>query len=349
MSKNKIFTGVDLVKMFAAIGVVAIHTNLPFFNILGRLGVPFFAIVSSVFFFNKFNKVSTWNMQIKILFNFIKRIFLLYFIWQCLYIPLSALEIKKFLSQYGNINIHSILICILYFFFPALYNSKNVDVTFDLNGWGPSWYLLAVMVGIPIFVFCLKIFKSNKWVLGIICICLEIYFILVNEFEFIFKISPLLTHTFIRLFIYFFIGYIFSLYFSKVNLNNKYKIRLGILALLMLFLFMLENIIIHYIGGIYTSEEVITTVPTSVLLSLVSFNWNPHISNSIHIRNISTFLYCVQIWPLVIMQRVLEIYHLGNVSHLILFVTVMIISTMLYLVYAFLRRKGKFKFLKFMV
>lgn len=40
---KKYYTGIDLIKLFAAMGIVAIHTNLPFFNVIGRLGVPFFA------------------------------------------------------------------------------------------------------------------------------------------------------------------------------------------------------------------------------------------------------------------------------------------------------------------
>lgn len=38
---KKYYTGIDLIKLFAAMGIVAIHTNLPFFNVIGRLGVPF--------------------------------------------------------------------------------------------------------------------------------------------------------------------------------------------------------------------------------------------------------------------------------------------------------------------
>lgn len=50
---KKYYTGIDLIKLFAAMGIVAIHTNLPFFNVIGRLGVPIFAIVSSFFFFRR--------------------------------------------------------------------------------------------------------------------------------------------------------------------------------------------------------------------------------------------------------------------------------------------------------
>ena len=47
---KKVYTGVDLIKLIAALCIVAIHTGMPFFNVLGRLGVPFFTIVTSFFF-----------------------------------------------------------------------------------------------------------------------------------------------------------------------------------------------------------------------------------------------------------------------------------------------------------
>ena len=54
---NKItYKGVDCFKLLAAIGVVAIHSSLPIFETLGRLGLPYFAIITSFFFFPKFQE-----------------------------------------------------------------------------------------------------------------------------------------------------------------------------------------------------------------------------------------------------------------------------------------------------
>lgn len=41
MSKEKNLTGVDIFKLFAAFGVVAIHVGLPILKTFGRIGVPF--------------------------------------------------------------------------------------------------------------------------------------------------------------------------------------------------------------------------------------------------------------------------------------------------------------------
>lgn len=43
MKNKKLYKGVDIFKLIAAFGVVAINTGVDFFNILGRLGVPFFS------------------------------------------------------------------------------------------------------------------------------------------------------------------------------------------------------------------------------------------------------------------------------------------------------------------
>lgn len=46
---KKEYSGVDLFKLLAAIGVIAIHTDMPILRIISRLAVPFFAIISSFF------------------------------------------------------------------------------------------------------------------------------------------------------------------------------------------------------------------------------------------------------------------------------------------------------------
>ena len=49
------FDMIDFVKLLMAIGVVGIHSGVIGLQTLGRLGVPFFLITSSYFFFTKFD------------------------------------------------------------------------------------------------------------------------------------------------------------------------------------------------------------------------------------------------------------------------------------------------------
>ena len=54
MNVKKLYKGIDVFKLIAALGVVAIHTEINFLDVLGRLGVPFFVIISSFFFFKHY-------------------------------------------------------------------------------------------------------------------------------------------------------------------------------------------------------------------------------------------------------------------------------------------------------
>lgn len=67
---NKELSGVDLFKVIAAGGVVAIHCGVPFLQQLGRLGVPFFVIISSYFFFSHYFNLSNHTEKKKYLLKF---------------------------------------------------------------------------------------------------------------------------------------------------------------------------------------------------------------------------------------------------------------------------------------
>lgn len=58
MNVKKLYKGIDIFRLVAALGVVTIHTGIKFFDILGRLGVPFFVIVSSFFFFKHYFRLN---------------------------------------------------------------------------------------------------------------------------------------------------------------------------------------------------------------------------------------------------------------------------------------------------
>lgn len=107
---KKYYTEIDLIKLLAAIGIVAIHTNLPFFDVIGRLGVPFFAIVSSFFFFRKWLSVANKKDMLN---KYLRRITYLYLLWQLIYIPFVLKAFAKIMQKLGEINLKNILIYIL--------------------------------------------------------------------------------------------------------------------------------------------------------------------------------------------------------------------------------------------
>lgn len=129
---------IDIVKLIFAYLVVAIHTE-PFgfsflldkgFGIITRICVPFFFVASSYFFFLKNGSPI----------RYIKRIFILYFVWSLIYLPFDLPELK-------DMSIWQILV--KYF-------------------WGGNghalWYLCGSMVGFVI-VYALSRVLSPKKVL----------------------------------------------------------------------------------------------------------------------------------------------------------------------------------------
>lgn len=346
MANKRVYTGFDLIKLLAAICIIAIHTKAPFLNIIGRLGVPFFAIVSSILFFNHYQQLTTDEEQSRYLKKFCKRIFLLYISWQVLYIPIAIRQFRVIISSLGGVSIKNLLIYLCDFIFPAIYNSKGVDITQDANGWGPSWYLLASIIAMSVLIYLFRLFNQQiRWVF-LFCLLIEIYLVLADEFSPWTHLNPIFNHTFLRLLIYFCLGYIIVNYRSQITTWNT-KV-LNRILILFIFIFIIENLLVHYYSGTYNTEEVITTVPTGFLLAVFAAKIKPNLHYSAQIRHLSTFLYCFQIWPIVIMRKLFKI--IGWEKHyLLLFIIVLIISFGIAFLYEQCRQRYKWKFLKYLI
>lgn len=64
--------------------------------------------------------------------------------WQIIYLPLAVEYFKRLVIE-GNVSIFKY---IYYFVYPG-YTSAN--------GWGQSWYLIAMLMGLPVFMGIYKI------------------------------------------------------------------------------------------------------------------------------------------------------------------------------------------------
>ena len=203
---RKLYKGIDTFKLIAALGVVAIHTEIKFFDILGRMGVPFFVIISSFFFFKHYFRLNK-NIQRK---NYIKkflvRLGLLFLTWEVFYIPLALKEFLKISSK--KIEVKSLLLYIFDFFYPVPSNA---------NGWGPSWYLIAMFMALPIFIGVFYLLRKNLIVLGILCIIIEFYFVCANGYGYLTHWSTLGTYGFPRVMIYIYLGMLFAKVKDKIN------------------------------------------------------------------------------------------------------------------------------------
>ena len=336
---KKSLTGIDIFKLLAALGVVAIHTGLPFFKILGRLGVPFFIVISSYFFFRHYLKLS--NVEaVKYLKKFIFRIGLLFLTWEVFYLPLAIYNNLKFINQTKDSFsiLHIICKIIFDFFYPVPSNG---------NGWGPSWYLLAMIIGLPLFVFIYKLLKTNLMILGLIVLLIEIYYILANGYGYLTHLSTLGTYAFPRVMVYIFMGLLLVHFKSKINqINIKYIVKISFLLIL---LFLGENFLIKNMGGAINSEEVFTTVPSSFSMTTLALKWNPNIKHTIQYRNFSTFLYCIQQWLLVIYGKYLPLIINYKLISVIEFIIIILTSLLIFKMYIFIKEKTHWRFFNYMI
>lgn len=338
MSSKKLYRGIDVFKLIAAFGVVAVHTGINFLNTLGRIGIPFFVIISSFFFFQHYFKLSNAEKRKEYVKKFVKRLCLLFLTWEFFYIPLAVREYVKINFERG-FTIKTLLVYVFDFFYPVPSNA---------NGWGPSWYLIAMCMALPIFISIFYLLRKNWVILGIFCVLIEIYYIGANGYGFLTHWSTLGTYGFPRVFIYIYIGMLIAKFRNKIN-EYSFKKCFGCFSSILI-LFLIENFIIGILGGVFTSEEVVTTAPTALVGSLVAIKWQPNIANTVNARNFSTFLYCAQQWEIVVWRSFIHIFSITFLeTNLIEFMFVVISSYIFYLLYRWIRNKTKWKFWTYMV
>lgn len=332
---TKVYRGVDIFKLGAAIGVVAIHTEMPFLEIIGRLGVPFFVIISGFFFFKHYLKLDNKLSKIEYLKKFESRILFLFLTWQVIYLPLAFKKTQLFFIANGA-SIRSVA----KYIFDFLFRLSPTDV----NGWFPSWYLMAMMIGLPIFVFLYS--KLNIILLGIISIIFEIYFILSSEFSFITHLSNRYKAVFPRVFIYLYIGLLIAKNISKCLRKNIDLYFNSTIVLMVLFL--LENYLVFKWGGKITSDETILTVPTSTIVTILALKYEPtNIQSTKEIRSFSTFLYCSQVWCIFVSRHFLHFN--GILNEVSIFCLTIILSWIGYVIYVKIKQKTQWSILNFMV
>lgn len=336
MGSKKLYKGIDVFKLMAALGVVAIHTEVNFFEILGRLGVPFFVIVSSFFFFKHYFRLNSSVQRKDYIKKFLMRLGLLFLTWEFFYIPFAII---KFMIINNRITIRSVSLYIFDFFYPVPSNA---------NGWGPSWYLIAMFMALPIFIGLFYLLRNNLIVLGILCVIIEFYFVCANGYGYLTHWSTLGTFGFPRVMIYIYIGMLFAKFKDMID-DYSLKRYLWIFGVLLV-LFLIENFVIKMSGGIINAEEVFTTAPTALVGSLVAIRWQPSVENTVNIRNFSTFLYCAQQWGLEVWSKSMQALNINFLGINVLeFVFIVVSSYIFYLLYKWIKIKTQWKFWNYMV
>ncbi|MGK4073788.1 hypothetical protein, partial [Lactobacillus crispatus] len=242
-------------------------------------------------------------------------------------------SLKKFFISRG-INLKSLIEYIVNFFYPIPPN---------VNGWAPSWYLIAMALGIPVFVAIINSLNRNFIVIGIISMLIEIYYILADEFGFITHLPTWGIWSFPRLFVYIFCGFLIAKYYDKI-LVVKIRYYL-ILAIASILIFTCEYAVIESISHNSNLCETITIVPTSFIICCLSIKWMPKVGSTLRIRNFSTFLYCYQWFPLRFLGKVRILHYVSFVNFSVIIVTALI----LFYVYNKLYKRKGLNFFKYAV
>lgn len=166
-SKNQIY-GFDILKMFMALCIVAIHArpfeNAPelsaYFAPFLNSAVPIFFILSSFFLFRKLN---TNGYHWGILGNWLKRVCCLYLFWLVVNLPFVIHDRLQWVSEpVGTIVWFAIR-----------------DLLFS-HTFGGSWFLSALVFGVLLAFLTGKLFKNKQMLYPLLVIIASILFLFFN-------------------------------------------------------------------------------------------------------------------------------------------------------------------------
>lgn len=322
--KNYLF--VDIMKLFFAVGVVMIHTQLirQIFSertawvvehIYLRLAVPFFFVVTGYFVGEKLYKgKNKWNIYKEYCLKLLPPLF----VWGTINLPF---DIKRY---YGDASLWEVVIYCLktYLFHPA----------------GYMWFIWSCIISLTI-ICAFWNWKKRTTILALIAIGIYVFILLCDSYNFIVYEPHIMK--FIRYFYKCFISIrmlygipfmIIGIYINKIiKLKGNTQKTLGVLIVVFLIITFVEMKIVYGKELLYNSEMLISyimLVPLLVMLCLrLSFEST---KVSLECRKVSTGIYYTH-------GLVLEIVSLYVQNPIIKFVSVLFISMCL----TYILRKGK--------
>lgn len=342
---KRTYSGIDILKVCAAICIVAIHTGATGINMVGRLGVPFFAIVSSMLFFHKYQGLRSQQRR-QYLIHFERRLGLLFICWQIFYLPSAALYLVQSLHRFGTND--GVIHFFRHFIFPPL------PLT---NGWGQSWYLIGMLIALPLFVLVYR-FLGN-YLTFILILLLYIFYVDYNTgYHFwngirylpnslVYFLGPFGNNSFPILLIYIGIGMLIAKRLPSLNLRAATPfIFLGIGGL---FLYSLENLLLWKLTGRIDNLTVILTAPASAALVLMGIKWPVQLHHHLFWRRFSTFLYCIHVGIIHCFDILKIILHTQILNAYLTMLLTIILSYIAYLLFNYLLEKKRWHWLKWLV
>ncbi|NFA02539.1 acyltransferase family protein [Weissella cibaria] len=267
---------VDLTKFIQAILVISIHAGVPGASWIGRIAVPYFFIVSGYFYFKKYNQLLSNTERLKSYFGYSKRILGLLMIWNLMYLPLIVYNI---ISK-GNFSI---------------VETGFLFLIGRLPGLGVSWYLCASIVGLGTLLLMMHLF--GNMVTFVITIIIEVGLILfsgyhsvLSNISYVFddEILNNIMYSFIRSWLYLFLGFCLSKHLDRISFVSKKCISV-VLAVYLIEHFYL-NVFDVWTGGVGTDETLFVPL-LSFCIAVYTLKSKLTISSTLLLRRLSTFIY----------------------------------------------------------
>ncbi len=323
---------IDIIKFVASICILLLHSNI-FFSVnenlqfygvqlLSRWGVPFFFTISAYFLFSHGNKGSITNEQ---LFNYIKRLLILYLAWFVLNIPYIAY--KLYLQDITN---------------PKTWLSFLLNAVISSTFLG-SWYLTCSIFS-AFFVFFLAKKLQTKYIF-IIALGLYVFCVIANTYSKVFSINFNygFCNSILAGVIFYVLGKIIAENKEKLLKTNKWKLL--VLFLTFFAIYYLEMVFLKINNLSSSTDASIFLIPFAFFFVLFLLKINIKIKAARYFRKASTIIYCSQGMVLLASSFIAKIFM--HTEHTILkFLISVIICAFVVLIILHIDRKNKIKIIK---
>ena len=312
----KNYTLIDYAKLFFAVCIVVIHTDVflstrlsswMILHGISRLAVPFFFITSGFFFGKKLLKSKNIKQD---LVKYCKRLFVPF----CFWLILDYYHLYSIVNGTGNLFLKTIQYLI---FCPS----------------GARSYVLALLVSVPIVTFFYK--KDKLKLLWFISIFLYFFALLCNSYYFLIDSTPfkIVIDKYMEIAITGRNGIFFALFFvtsgviiSKYENKINFKIN-NILLPIFYLIFIVEILLIK--GSSYLDDHSLFISFLFLIPSLLIFTLQ-FISkkDTTKIRNYSTGIYFSHRFILICLTLILLLFNI-TLSNIIIFFIVIVIDVLL--------------------
>lgn len=291
MKNNQgIYTGIDVLKLIAAILIVLLHTieTTDYFAcgvkfIFTRFAVPFFFIASGFFFCKGLEKAEEKKYYF---YKYEKNIMKIFLVWSIIYAPFT---ISDYIRNNSSVGVFKIILLLV----------RRIFVI----GSGPYWYLVALMWSAAFLYLCY--IKKKEWliktamIIGLIlqvaytcfrgilsnilffkCFFDLIYTVFSWEFNFIMYGIP-------------FMGIGFYIYKKNIKISKVVSLTVFAVATILRFLeYNLRTIVANekfWVNNEISFMYIVQAIFIFLLVKEVKFNFG--IEKSLWIRQLSSFIY----------------------------------------------------------